>query len=131
MKNFLHHLGTKQDRIKPMRQLILAFSICAVALFAQDAPKAAPAGPKNLKVLKATEVRGAMGMATSGLGVACTECHTADMSSDEKPAKVTARAMFEMTQKINAGFPGEAKMHVTCYTCHRGAKEPLAAAPKP
>lgn len=114
-----------------MRQLILAFAICAVALLAQDAPRPAGAGPKNLKVLKAAEVRGAMGMATSGLGVACTECHAADMSSDEKPAKVTARAMFEMTQKINAGFPGEAKMHVTCYTCHRGAKEPLTAAPKP
>ena len=113
-----------------MRQLILALAICAVALFAQDAPHPpVGAGPKNLKVLKPAEIRASMGMATSGLGVTCTECHAADMSSDEKPMKVTARMMFQMTQEINAKFP-DGKMHVTCYSCHRGVKEPLMAAPK-
>ena len=113
-----------------MRQLILALAICAVALFAQDAPRPAGAAPKNLKVLKAADIRASMGMATSGLGVMCTECHVqGDNSSDDKPSKLTARMMFQMTQEINAKFP-DGKMHVTCYSCHRGTKEPLMAAPK-
>jgi len=106
-----------------MRQLLFVFTISAIALIAQR-----PA-PKNLKVLKPEEVNAAMGMARTGLGVQCAECHVpTDFSSDEKPMKLTARMMFEMTQKINAGFP-DGKAHVTCYTCHRGQKEPLTAAP--
>jgi len=107
-----------------MRQLLFVFTISAIALLAQGGAGA----PKNLKVLKPEEVRAAMGMARTGLGVQCTECHAADFSSDEKPMKLTARMMFEMTQKINAGFP-DGKAHVTCYTCHRGQKEPLMAPP--
>ena len=106
-----------------MRQLLFAFTISAIALLAQGG-----GAPKNLKVLKPEEVRPAMGAAVAGLGVMCTECHVADRSSDEKPAKVTARMMFAMTQEINARFP-DGKAHVTCYTCHRGQKEPLTAAP--
>ena len=105
-----------------MRQLLLVFSISAIALIAQ-----APA-PRNLKVLKPDQVRASMAAATSGLGVKCTECHTADFSSDEKPEKLTARMMFAMTEEINAKFP-DGKAHVSCYTCHRGQKEPLTAAP--
>jgi hypothetical protein len=33
-----------------------------------------------------------------------------------------------MVQDVNAKFP-DAKEHVTCYTCHRGAQEPLTAPP--
>ena len=106
-----------------MRQLLFVFTISAIALLAQGG-----GAPKNLKVLKPEEVRAAMGMARTGLGVQCTECHAADFSSDEKPMKVTARMMFAMTQEINAKFP-DGKAHVTCYTCHRGQKEPLTAAP--
>ncbi len=106
-----------------MRELLFVFTVSAVALLAQ-----AGGGPKNLKVLKPDEVRASMGMAAAGLGVKCTECHTADFSSDEKPEKVTARMMFEMTKDINAKFP-DGKAHVSCYTCHRGQKEPLTAPP--
>jgi Photosynthetic reaction centre cytochrome C subunit len=107
-----------------MRQLLFVFTISAIALLAQGGGGA----PKNLKVLKPEDVRAAMGMARVGLGVQCTECHAADFSSDEKPMKVTARMMFAMTQEINAKFP-DGKAHVTCYTCHRGQKEPVTAPP--
>src|ERR1700722_15675731 len=106
-----------------MRQLLFVFTVSAIALLAQGG-----GAPKNLKVLKPEDIRASMGMATAGLGVQCTECHVADRSSDEKPMKVTARMMFGMTQEINAKFP-DGKVHVTCFTCHRGAKEPLTAAP--
>lgn len=106
-----------------MRQLLFVFTISAIALLAQGG-----GAPKNLKVLKPEEVRTGMGAAVAGLGVKCTDCHVADRSSDELPMKLTARKMFAMTQQINAGFP-DGKAHVTCYTCHRGQKEPLTAPP--
>jgi hypothetical protein len=59
--------------------------------------------------------------------MACTDCHAQDRASDEKEDKVTARAMFAMMKEINANPATMAK--VTCYTCHRGQKEPLNAAP--
>ena len=71
---------------------------------------------------------GAMRNAAQGLGVMCDTCHVADRSSDEKPEKLTARMMFAMVKDINAKFP-DGKVHVTCYTCHRGAVMPLTAPP--
>jgi hypothetical protein len=106
-----------------MRKLVMLFPALALMLLAQGN------APKNLQVLKPEQVRAAMGAATAGLGVTCAECHAApDMSSDDKPAKLIARKMFAMTATINSGFP-DGKVHVTCYTCHRGQKEPLTAAP--
>lgn len=104
-----------------MRKLLLVSTLSAIALLAQGN------APKNLKVLKPDEVRAGMGMAVAGLGVTCNECHVADRASDEKEDKVTARAMFAMMKEINANPATMAK--VTCYTCHRGQKEPVNAAP--
>ena len=104
----------------------------------QDAPKQekrpAPA-PTNLKVLKVTagaEVGQIMRTFTAGLGVQCSYCHVqGNFASDENPKKATARQMIIMMQKINTGF-GDGKMHVSCYTCHRGEAEPKTAPePKP
>ena len=69
---------------------------------------------------------------TMGLGVQCNYCHAqGNMASDENPKKEMARHMIEMTQKINAGFT-DGKMHVTCFTCHRGEAEPKTVPePKP
>jgi hypothetical protein len=107
-----------------MRKFLFAFAAFALILSAQQG-----GGPKNLQVLKPADVRAAMGDATKGLGVTCAECHTApDMSTDDKPAKLVARKMFAMTADINSKFP-DGKVHVTCYTCHRGQKEPLTAPP--
>jgi photosynthetic reaction center cytochrome c subunit len=59
----------------------------------------------------------------------CMFCHMAgDFASDENPKKITARHMITMVNEINAKFP-DGKVHVTCFTCHRGAEMPLAAPP--
>ena len=115
MKNTLFSMGKLL--------LILIFGTSAITLLGQ-----AGGAPKNLQILNPEEVRTAMGAATLGLGVQCTECHVADRSSDEKPLKLIARKMFAMTQEINSKFP-DGKAHVSCYTCHRGQKEPLTAPP--
>lgn len=100
----------------------------------QDAPKKAPPpNPTNLKVLKVTsgaEVGQIMRTFTAGLGVQCIYCHVqGNYASDENPKKATARQMISMMQKINTGF-GDGKMHVSCFTCHRGEAEPKTA-PEP
>jgi hypothetical protein len=91
--------------------------------------------PTNLKVLKVAsgvEVRQIMRTFTAGLGVQCVYCHVqANFASDDNPKKEVARHMIEMSQKLNAQF-ADGKMHVTCYTCHRGETEPKTAPePKP
>jgi hypothetical protein len=104
----------------------------------QDAPKekkGPPPNPTNLKVLKVTtgaEVLQIMRTFTAGLGVQCIYCHVqANYASDDNPKKATARQMIQMMQKVNAGF-ADGKMHVSCYTCHRGEVEPKTAPePKP
>jgi photosynthetic reaction center cytochrome c subunit len=112
-----------------MRQLLIAFALSAVALVAQGPPAGGRGGAphKNLKVLSEDEMSaGAMRQATTGLGVMCDHCHVQDRSSDEKPQKVTARMMFAMVKDLNSKFP-DGKVHVTCYTCHRGQTTPLTA----
>jgi hypothetical protein len=119
-------------------RLVVALSLLAWSLAAQQpaAPPAAkqpPANPTNLKILKVTtgaEVTQIMHTFTTGLGVQCTYCHVAgNYASDENPKKDEARKMIGMAQKINAEFP-DGKMHVSCYTCHRGEAQPKTA-PEP
>ena len=102
----------------------------------QEEAKRQVPNPTNLKVLKAAngqEVRQIMRAFTSGLGVQCVYCHVqGNFPSDDNPKKEIARHMIEMTQKINSGNFPDSKMHVTCYTCHRGEAEPKTAPePKP
>ena len=116
-----------------MRRILPVFSLALPLLLlartAQDPPqKKGPPAPKNLKVLKAEEVRPVMGAMHNALGVQCDFCHVADRASDENPKKITARHMMEMVNEINAKFP-DGKLHVSCYTCHRGATMPLMAPP--
>src|SRR5207248_11210336 len=122
----------------PMRKLLLLvlsvmLAISIASLFAQGPPegkegkKKAP--PKNLQVLPAdANLIPTMQAAAAGLGVMCNDCHEADRSGDAKPMKVTARMMFSMVKDINSKFP-DGKVHVTCYTCHRGQQQPLTAPP--
>jgi len=73
------------------------------------------------------------------LGVRCQYCHAGGngvsfdgvvFASDEKPAKVTARAMLRMVDDLNsatlAKLPSRAEPRVTveCATCHRGLPLP-------
>ncbi len=68
---------------------------------------------------------------SAALGVKCDFCHVPrEFDKDEKPAKETARMMIVMTQELNAKFP-DGKVHITCYTCHRGEHEPKTAPPPP
>src|SRR5580693_5982565 len=118
-------------------RLVAASLILIGFLSAQQPPapaaKQPPANPTNLKILKATsgaEVTQIMHTFTTGLGVQCTYCHVAgNYASDENPKKDVARKMIAMAQKINAEFPDN-KMHVSCYTCHRGEAQPKTA-PEP
>lgn len=116
--------------------LLFLLALCAQEKDKQDKQekgKGPPRNPTNLKVLKVTggaEVGQIMRTFTAGLGVQCVYCHVqGNFPSDENPKKEVARHMIEMTQKVNANFP-DGKMHVTCYTCHRGEAEPKTA-PEP
>lgn len=116
-------------RILPI--LLFAIPLLLLAAGPQDPPqKKGPPTPKNLKILPAdNNLIPTMRSFTValGLGQQCTFCHVqGDFASDDNPKKTTARHMIEMVHDINAKFP-DGKVHVTCYTCHRGAQMPLTA----
>jgi len=118
---------------------ILAAVLFLIPLCAQQPPPEGPRRPrpapepKNLKVLKVppTEIIPIMMSFRAGLGVKCDFCHVQnEWDKDDKPNKEIARHMITMTHEINAKFP-DGKIHVTCYTCHRGETEPKTTAPPP
>ncbi len=111
-----------------------------------------PAGPTNLKVLPKTwsgrQVGALMSTFTESLGVQCNYCHAEDPNApppapgqnprldyalDTKKEKDIARDMIKMVMSINDGTKaiGDAAVteKVTCFTCHRGDKEPAIAPP--
>ena len=121
-----------------MRFLVTVLFLTAMTVGAQDAPKQGGGRgggpPKNLKVLKAEDERAVMGAMRGAIGQRCDFCHIqGNNASDENPKKLIARGMMEMVNDINAKFP-DGKVHVSCYTCHRGKTSPdmvppLAAPP--
>ncbi|HVG34819.1 MAG TPA: c-type cytochrome [Pyrinomonadaceae bacterium] len=94
---------------------------------------------KNIQVLKglpASQLFPLMNFIGASLGVKCDYCHVIEgknaegqnnwiWESDAKETKRTARRMMQMVLNVNntnrADFRGEP---VTCYTCHRGQREP-------
>src|SRR5271170_3861882 len=125
---------------------IVTCGIVAGGLKAQSASvpgtaqSATPAGPKmaeeqfkNIKVLKgvpADQIFPAMQFITISLGVECEFCHVQgaggrlEFDKDDKKQKHTARKMMEMMFAINKdNFEGHRE--VTCYSCHRGAADPV------
>ena len=108
-----------------------------------EAPTADPAAPqsttsgsaktaeqvyKNIEVLKGVpsgQVIPAMQFITASLGVECTFCHVeGHFEKDDKEPKQIARDMMQMTFALNKNnFQGH--RDVTCYSCHRGAPNPL------
>jgi hypothetical protein len=107
--------------------------LLSVAALAQAPEGQAPAAhkqmpaPKNLKLLDPAELMPTMHAFRVALGVKCDFCHVeGDFASDDKPHKEIARKMILLARDVNSKFP-DGKMHVTCYTCHRGAEEPLTA----
>jgi len=119
---------------------LAAIALLSLVMFAQDKggpPKGGKGGkggpPKNLKVLTPENYMDNMRSFVPALGLAdkggCNFCHVADdRSSDMKEEKVMARMMIGMVNDINGKFP-DGKVHVTCFTCHRGSTEPLTAPP--
>jgi outer membrane lipoprotein-sorting protein len=105
---------------------------------AAGAPQAAPPVKKasevfkNIQVLKdlpADQVIPTMQFVEASLGVECSACHVqvngewAD-EKDDKEMKLTAREMMRMQNEINKNnFKGNRQ--VTCYSCHRGAEQPV------
>src|ERR1700677_1662909 len=103
-------------------------------------PKKAEEQFKNIQTLKgvpADQLIPAMQFITASLGVECEFCHgQGAFEKDDKKPKLAARKMMEMMFAINKeNFEGHRE--VTCFTCHRGANDPVGtpiisdAAPKP
>jgi hypothetical protein len=111
---------------------VLAVVLFLGPIFAQQpesTPRRQPPEPKNLKVLKipASELIPTMRAYSAALGVQCNFCHVqGNFASDEKHEKAVARTMISMAQDLNAKFE-DGKVHVTCYTCHRGEAVPKTA----
>jgi photosynthetic reaction center cytochrome c subunit len=99
---------------------------------AQQEVKLAEQVYKNIQVMKgmpASRLMSAMSRLTQSLGVDCSHCHVPDaLDKDDKPAKQTARKMFEMVRTINATLGAN---RVSCYTCHRGQPQPASTPPAP
>ena len=117
-------------RVGAAAALVLATALLASAQNpAQLDGKTAEQAFKNIQVLKgipADQVFPTMRFIRDSLGgVACTFCHDGDdRASDAKPQKQMARKMIAMEMAINKDtFNGG--VAVTCYTCHRGAAEPV------
>jgi hypothetical protein len=115
--------------------LLLAIAGAGAQSTAPNAP-AALAGPKlaeeefkNIQALKgipADQLIPSMQFIAASLGVECEYCHVAHANEkDDKKPKVTARKMINMMMAINKdNFEGHRE--VTCYSCHRGSKDPVA-----
>jgi len=94
---------------------------------APSASKKAQEVYKNIQVLKdvpSDQLLPAMQFITASLGVQCDFCHvTGAFDKDDLKPKQTARQMMRMMFAINND--NFKKREVTCYTCHRGSKDPV------
>jgi outer membrane lipoprotein-sorting protein len=113
--------------------LTTVLTILGARAQAPTAPKLAEDEYKNIKVLKgvpADQIFPTMQFITASLGVECEYCHVREaqklvFEKDDKKSKVTARKMMEMMFAINKdNFEGHRE--VTCYSCHRGAADPIS-----
>ena len=115
---------------------LLTFSLGVSPPVLAQAPTPTVVDSPTLKVLTgllAPQFQDEMNFITQALGVTCATCHArGNFASDEKPEKLTARRMLEMTKGINKQFfpdhkpkDGESVLgRVTCYTCHQGERTP-------
>lgn len=123
--------------------LILALPrVAPAAAPPAGAPPGPPPPPKNLqffpKSMSRQEVVAQMRQICFGLGVRCDYCHVQeegpngreDFASDEKPTKVKARAMMQLTRQINDDLLARIQnrstpaVTVSCVTCHHGNARP-------
>jgi hypothetical protein len=104
-----------------------------------QAPTPTVVDSPNVKVLTglyAQQFQEEMNFMVQALGVSCNTCHVrGNFASEDKPEKIKARQMLEMTRALNKQyFPdhkpkeGESVLgRVTCYTCHKGETTPKSA----
>ena len=117
-----------------MRKLAALFAFALISM--GQAPKPEVVNSPNVKILTglyAQQFQEEMNLIVQGLGVTCNTCHVrGDFASEDKPEKLKARQMLEMTRLLNEKyFPdykpkeGESVLgRVTCYTCHKGEQTP-------
>lgn len=101
----------------------------AEVVSAGSSPKRAKDVFKNVQVLQdvpASQLIPAMEFISSSLGVECNFCHVeGHFEKDDNKPKRTARNMMKMMFALNKNnFDGQRE--VTCYSCHRGARDPLS-----
>jgi Photosynthetic reaction centre cytochrome C subunit len=101
-----------------------------------QAPTPSVVESPNVKVLTglyAQQFQEEMNLIVQALGVSCNTCHVrGNFASEDKPEKLKARQMLEMTKALNKQyFPdhkpkdGESVLgRVTCFTCHKGETTP-------
>ncbi len=83
----------------------------------------------ELKGVPAEQLLPAMQVISASIGVECSFCHVAGKPElDDKRPKKTAREMMAMVASINKGSFG-GRLQVSCYSCHRGAENPVAVPP--
>jgi photosynthetic reaction center cytochrome c subunit len=132
-------ISTRSNLTIVLCGLALSTGLAIAAAKAQSSPPQPPAAPKlaedqfkNIQALKgvpADLVFPSMQFITASLGVECEYCHVREgqkmeFDKDDKKTKVTARKMMKMMFAINKdNFEGHRE--VTCYSCHRGAAEPV------
>ena len=121
-----------------MKKLIYFVMILSFAIslgFMQDKPK-------NLQVLEFESVRDLkkyMKKIQKDLGVKCKFCHDLNDKSIDTDHKKIAREMMRMQMDLNKSFFAllgdslhvhEEMTQISCWTCHRGTKEPQTVRPK-
>ena len=98
-----------------------------------QAPATATAGQVSPNIQVLTDIPNSLVLPTmrvisASLGVECEFCHESNRALNTAKKEV-ARRMMRMTLDLNRGA-FEGRLRVTCYTCHRGSSNPLAA-PQP
>ncbi len=98
--------------------------------------------PKNLQVLdfeSERELKKYMKTVQKDLGVKCTFCHDLNDKSIDTEHKLVAREMMKMQKNLNKQYfamigdsllKHENALQISCWTCHRGTKEPQLVRPK-
>ena len=97
---------------------------------------------KNLQVLdfeSDRKLKKYMKTIGKDLGVKCKFCHDINDKSIDTDHKLVAREMMKMQRDLNKGFfahigdsllKKENTLQISCWTCHRGSKEPQLIRPK-
>ena len=98
--------------------------------------------PKNLQVLdfeSERELKKYMKIIGKDLGVKCSFCHDLNDKSIDTEHKLVAREMMKMQKNLNKQYfamigdsllKHENTLQISCWTCHRGNKEPQLVRPK-